>query len=311
MLAPSHGLIKPRSLASTIDHGVVAAQAIIAGGGAWLLMSSTQNMIVSAPLFALASGAGMYRAWRSGKWLSLLPTSRIRSAAQGKVEICGKAVADPSSDSDWLDRDGNRLVWAEVVVSRRVGRGRGSRREIVERASWMRPITIDDGTGQISVIVPAEVERMPTFKWFSLNSRLSQPAWRQFPLTRFLGMWFGYLHKIAYISEGDDLTVVGDFHTDNSSQAHTIGGSDFRMMWGTEARVRLASNRATRLYAGAAALFAIAGVVVLTLGGQIGGPSPQVIHGCYALGAPALVMVALAEWFSRNHAVRSPKSATA
>jgi hypothetical protein len=120
---------------------------------------------------AVASGG-----WFAFRWLHLArliedtPTSRIRSAAQGYVELAGRGrpLGGTSNLAPLTQRP---CVWWRYRIQRRVSSGSGSRR----RTKWQavtsgrsgQPFLVDDGTGEC-IVQPegAEVVAGESTTWY-------------------------------------------------------------------------------------------------------------------------------------------------
>ena len=120
-----------------------------------------------AGTWVIALTAGMVGGgWYSLRWLRVarlvedMPTSRIRSAAQGYVEIAGRCrPLDGTSQQAPLT--GRPCVWWRYTVQRRSG-GDGKRREnwvTVASGRSAVPFLLDDGTGTC-IVQPAGAEVM-------------------------------------------------------------------------------------------------------------------------------------------------------
>jgi hypothetical protein len=87
-----------------------------------------------------------FKAWRDGRAVEDTPTSRVRSAAQGYVELDGRGILPPGVD---IRAPLTRLpcTWWSFKIEQ-ADSGRRSRSwTVVERGSSATPFALDDGTG--------------------------------------------------------------------------------------------------------------------------------------------------------------------
>jgi len=104
-------------------------------------------------LVALAAAFGITRHGLRSFWkLRLIvdtPTARIRSAAQGYVELTG--IAHPHRELVAAPLTGTPCVWYRYEIEERRGSGRNASWVTVERGDAGTPFQIDDGTGRCLV----------------------------------------------------------------------------------------------------------------------------------------------------------------
>jgi len=120
-------------------------------------------------LYFLAAliGAGGYTLWLSfATWnkirvLQNTPTSRVRSAAQGFVELSGRALPQINTELK-APLTGMPCVWWRFKVEDRNGSGKSVNWSIVHKDTSAMPFVLDDGTGQCLIdpegadVYPAE-----------------------------------------------------------------------------------------------------------------------------------------------------------
>jgi E3 Ubiquitin ligase len=99
---------------------------------------------------AVISGAAAFDRWRRGRWLEDTPVSRIRSAAQGYVELAGRARLLPG-EPILAPLTRRPCVWWRYEIEAR--QTVGSRREwqVVERGTSDSIFALEDDTGQVII----------------------------------------------------------------------------------------------------------------------------------------------------------------
>lgn len=127
-----------------------------------------------------------------------LPTSKIRSAQQGIVEL--KGVAARHEQSFALPWSKDSVLWFEYTKEKRVRSGNQTKWKTEVSLICDSPICLDDGTGKV-LINPHQMERIGL-------SQSRQTAHQR----SFLGMGVGplYRHTESFIREGDPLYAAGD-----------------------------------------------------------------------------------------------------
>lgn len=166
----------------------------------------------------LALAAGMIGGgWMSLRWLRIArlvedtPTSRIRSAAQGYVEIAGRCrPLEGTSNLAPLTR--RPCVWWRYRVQRR-SRSSGSRRDdwvVVASGTSPLPFLVDDGTGEC-IVQPAgaEVITGESTTWYGAAPWPADPG-------AATASAFGereYRYHEERIYEHEQLCVIGQFRT--------------------------------------------------------------------------------------------------
>lgn len=159
--------------------------------------------------------------WFAFRWLHVArmiedtPTSRIRSAAQGYVELAGRCGALEGSDN-LAPLTQRPCVWWRYRVQRRTGStSRAGRRQSWRTVSAGRseqPFLLDDGTGQC-IVQPsgAEVLTGESTTWYG------DTAWpTQVPGHRLAGAMFGereYRYFEERIYEHEQVCILGGFRT--------------------------------------------------------------------------------------------------
>jgi hypothetical protein len=168
--------------------------------------------------------------WFAFRWLHIArmledtPTSRVRSAAQGYVELVGRsrALAGTTNLAPLTQRP---CVWWRFRIQKRAGSASRSGR----RAQWHttqsgrseQPFLLDDGTGQC-IVQPAgaEVLTSETMTWYGDTPWPALPPGRRSP--------FGepeYRYYEERIYEHEQVHVLGEFRT-HTGAPHTNRDAD-------------------------------------------------------------------------------------
>lgn len=164
-------------------------------GDALLGRQLTTVMWLFAAIFAIYSALTYLREAHTPKDL---PTSRIRSAAQGFVEIKGVAFA---VDSLVMTPFSNQSVlWYAYIKEKRVRSKNQPSWKNVLTVICDNPVGLDDGTGKV-IVFPKDLD----------NETLTRESRQAYEKT-FLGMGIGplYRHTEVVIRPGDPLYCVGE-----------------------------------------------------------------------------------------------------
>ena len=163
--------------------------------------------------------------WLSLRWLRIaraiedMPTSRIRSAAQGYVELAGRCRAlDGTQNLAPLTQ--RPCVWWQFRIQRKAESGsRGNRRQSWSTINSGRselPFLLDDGTGQC-IVQPtgAEVLTGESTTWYGGTAWPTQPTGA--------GLLRAQQHEYRYVEERiyehEQVCLLGQF------RSHTSAGS--------------------------------------------------------------------------------------
>jgi hypothetical protein len=156
--------------------------------------------------------------WVAFRWLHIArmledtPTSRIRSAAQGYVELAGRsrALAGAANLAPLTQRP---CVWWRYRIQRRTGSTAGGRQrtrwQAVQSGCSELPFLLDDGTGEC-IVQPsgAEMVTAETTTWYGDTPWPTQAPGRRSP--------FGepeYRYYEERIYEHEQVHVLGAFRT--------------------------------------------------------------------------------------------------
>ena len=180
-------------------------------------------LAVAAPL-CLYFG---FRNWRLARLIDDTPRSRIRSAAQGYVELAGVARRN-----DTLATLGplTRLpcVWWQFRIEQRTGMGRSRRWSTVNRGSSVAPFRLEDDTGAC-LVDPAGADVRPgsTASWRGSLPWPSPPGEGH----RLMALGGGdYRYTEHRIDEQASISVIGDFRSVGGVEASDVTGEVMRLL---------------------------------------------------------------------------------
>ena len=125
----------------------------------WLLAAALAAAAVYSFWYA-------FRAWAKNRTIEDTPTSRVRSAAQGYVELTGRGVPPPNT-ANKAPLTGLPCTWWRYKVEQRRYSGRSRSWSTVQSDTSSVPFLLDDGTGQC-LIDPRGAEVFPgaTDVWY-------------------------------------------------------------------------------------------------------------------------------------------------
>jgi hypothetical protein len=166
----------------------------------------------------VAGGAGALRSFKRARLVEDTPTSRIRSAAQGYVEIAGNARLLPGSQN-LAPLTQRPCVWWRYKVSKRTESGSGKTR----RSQWQTvasgtssvPFVLDDGTGEC-IVQPDGAEVIPTESttWYG------NTPWPAAPASKSLRLLTGsrdYRYVEDRVYEHELVHALGEFRSTASA----------------------------------------------------------------------------------------------
>lgn len=162
----------------------------------------------------LACGYGIFHFIRRARIIEDTPTSKVRSAHQGYVELIGRG--------EYLDQPqiapltGSECTWYHYEIAKKVRSGKNSRWKTLEKQTCAVPLLLVDETGQC-LINPQGAEVIPTVNqvWYGNDRR---PTRRPDQVGRFLGMQLvsgHYRYTEQRMHAGDPLYALGLFATLN------------------------------------------------------------------------------------------------
>jgi hypothetical protein len=165
-----------------------------------------------------------FRFLHIARMLEDTPTSRVRSAAQGYVELVGRsqALAGTSNIAPLTQRP---CVWWRFRIQRRTGSGSGSNRrtkwQTVQSGRSEQPFVLDDGTGEC-IVQPAgaEVLTAETTTWYGDTPWPTLAPGKRSPSGE-----PEYRYSEERIYEHEQVHVLGQFRT-HSGTANTSRDTD-------------------------------------------------------------------------------------
>ena len=169
--------------------------------------------LLTITLAVLAGAAAALRWIRIARLIEDTPTSRIRSAAQGYVELTGRVRPLPETQN-LAPLTKRPCVWWRYRISKKVESGRNRRQtwQTVASGRSSIPFLLDDGTGEC-IVKPdgAEVVVTEATTWYG------NTPWPAPPATGHAGVWLGgersYRYSEERIYEHETLHALGGFRT--------------------------------------------------------------------------------------------------
>ena len=163
---------------------------------------------VMAGAAALGAGWFSFNRLRRARVIEDTPTSKIRSAHQGYVEIIGAAM-NRDGEGPLISRLGQSpCLWYRYRIERYERSGKNSRWRTLEQRSSERPVRINDGTGDCYIFPDrAEVTTHRKRTWHG-SQRYPDGGEGGFSL---LGRRYRYTEEL--LCSDDLLYVIGQFET--------------------------------------------------------------------------------------------------
>jgi hypothetical protein len=170
------------------------------------------------PLLAFIYG---FRNWRLARLIEDTPVSRVRSAAQGYVELSGTAR---QCEGEPIVAPLTKLpcVWWLFTIEHRTGSGRETRWETTNRGTSVAPFRLEDDTGACLVgPTGADVRPGNKSRWFGSLPWPVPPAGG----SRFFNLGGDdYRYTEHRINEYDRVSVIGEFRTFGGAAAADVTG---------------------------------------------------------------------------------------
>ncbi len=146
-----------------------------------------------------------------------MPTSRIRSASQGFVELVGIATGRGETLPSALTA--SPCLWWRFTIERHEKVGKSNRWRVVERGHSDRPFYLNDGTGHCRIEPKgAEISCLHRRVWHGSQRRPGTPPGDGGGVAATLGRLVTLGRRYRYteylIREGDPLYALGHFETD-------------------------------------------------------------------------------------------------
>lgn len=177
-------------------------------------------------LAVVAGGAAALRWIRKARLIEDTPTSRIRSAAQGYVELAGRAL--PLADTQNLAPLTQRpCVWWRYRISKKVesgsGRNRRQRWQTVASGRSSLPFLLDDETDQC-IVKPdgAEIVTTETTTWYGATPWPTAPPGGKNAAAWLLSSGRDYRYVEERIYEHERVLALGDFRSSASNSERDL-----------------------------------------------------------------------------------------
>ncbi|MBS0388633.1 MAG: hypothetical protein JSR15_09140 [Proteobacteria bacterium] len=151
-----------------------------------------------------------FRNWRLARLIDDTPLSRIRSAAQGYVELSGVALMGEGAPTV-APLTQLPCAWWLYRIEKRIGEGRDARWHTINRGASITPFQLQDGTGTCLVgPVGADVRPGQRDSWRGSAPWPTALGGGQ----RFFGPESGdYRYTEHRIGEREQVSVIGEFRT--------------------------------------------------------------------------------------------------
>lgn len=177
--------------------------------------------LLTLALAVVAGGAAALRWIRKARLIEDTPTSRIRSAAQGYVELAGRAL--PLADTQNLAPLTQRpCVWWRYRISKKVESGSGKNRrqrwQTVASGRSSLPFLLDDGTGQC-IVKPdgAEIVTTEATTWYGATPWPTSPPGGTNAAAWLMSSGRDYRYAEERIYEHERVHALGDFRSSAST----------------------------------------------------------------------------------------------
>ena len=157
-----------------------------------------------------------FKAWAKNRTIEDTPTSRVRSAAQGYVELSGHGLL-PQNSHNKGPLTGKRCTWWRYRIEERSRTGRSRSWSTIDSGASAEPFLLDDGTGQC-LIDPSGAEVFPSVS----NVWYGPDAWPQVCIPNGSGVWGWladtfitdrYRYSEHRLMEREQVYAIGAFHS--------------------------------------------------------------------------------------------------
>ena len=185
----------------------------------WIVTAPPQDFWIWCAFLGIAaglSGYGIFHFIRRARLIEDTPTAKVRSAAQGYLELIGrgKYLGDTPLSAPLTDTP---CTWYSYKIERKVHSGKHTRWSTVESQVSVQPFLLVDDTGQC-LINPAGAEVIPAVNhvWYG-NSRRPVTSPKN-PDGFFQISSGGYRYTEQRLHADEFLYALGDFVTLNQYQ---------------------------------------------------------------------------------------------
>jgi hypothetical protein len=165
-------------------------------------------------VFAALSFRRLWRNFRCARAIEDTPTGKVATAAQGEVELCGRARV-LEKEPVVCPLTGSACLWYSFKVERYERRGKNSRWVTISIGRSVQPFALEDETGR-ALVVPMGAEVTPTHRrqWRGSSATPSPP----YGESRFFFAG-SYRYTEEFILPDDQVYVLGFFETVQGGQA--------------------------------------------------------------------------------------------
>jgi hypothetical protein len=213
-------------------------------------------------LFTVIAFLSAFRSLKRARLIEDVPTSKIRSAHQGYVELEGHAMPHEERGLQSSPLEGRDCVWWQYKVQERRSNGRGQQSWVtVDKGMSLTPFLVEDETGRCVIRPEGASARVNLSRtWYGSSPR---------PVPRAAGgsLLGGYRYEESVILAGERLYALGRFTTrheaGSGAMSHELGlpddGSPFLLSTQSQQRLTAslrsgANNAFTAFLAGGAGL---------------------------------------------------------
>ena len=185
----------------------------------------TAALAVAAPLCFFFA----FRNWRLARLIEDTPVSRVRSAAQGYLELSGVARStDGTANIAPLSK--MPCVWWLYKIERRIEDDKNRRWETINSGVSVAPFKLEDSTG-ICLVGPACADVRPAKKATWYGSEALPAALGGGATARLWGMGGGeYRYTEHRIHENEQISVIGEFRTFGSAGSGDVAAEVARLL---------------------------------------------------------------------------------
>jgi len=159
---------------------------------------------------AILCSFGLFYYLRRARLIEDTPTSKIRSASQGYIELVGNCDVAPQPVVSPLT--GAECIWYAYIIEKKYSSGKSPHWKQVDQGSSEHPIILEDGTGQV-LINPDKAEIIPTVKrvWYGVHAWPSGKKTRQSHWLSSLVVRHDYRYTEKRFHQGDIVYALGEF----------------------------------------------------------------------------------------------------
>lgn len=187
----------------------------------WVLTEDASDfwiMVLILVCVAIASFIKAYSSLLRKRIIQDTPTSRIRSAAQGYIELIGQGLLFPG-DTVVAPLTKTICTWYSYSIEQKRGSGKNSRWDVIEQGESDTLFLLKDDTGQVTVDPEgAVVTPAVSLVWYG-HSKYPPPGSAPDKSSWYSMGIGGYRYTEKRMHPGDDLYAIGLFATVGNSAA--------------------------------------------------------------------------------------------